>query len=286
MGQVFDDIGDYPRPGHLEDLAFLLDHGVKVTMMYGDRDFACNWLGGEDVSLAINYTGSAEFHGAGYTDIRVNDTYIGGQVRQSGNLSFSRVFQAGKKASPFLLFILQPVTKVQTAESLTNDNRSGHEVPSYQGEASYRIFQRALGDLDIATGTTSTGAKSLYATEGPPNTWHFKNELPPPFLNFCYLYSARALCTEEQIEAIKNGTAEIRSWIVVDKNSTLMFPDVVGAVGGGIDETPSGKTTPASLVAHTAKPLTDDATEELGDDDDQKALYPAYFDTSMQVIQG
>ncbi len=103
---MFDEIGDYPRPGHLEDLAFLLDHGVKVTMMYGDRDFACNWLGGEAVSLAINYTGTAGFHGAGYTDIRVNDTYIGGQVRQSGNLSFSRVFQAGKRSSSLLCLIL------------------------------------------------------------------------------------------------------------------------------------------------------------------------------------
>ena len=95
VGSVFHDIGDYPRPGHMDDLTFLLEHGIKVTMMYGDRDFACNWIGGEAISLAINYTGTAQFHQSGYTDIRVNDTYVGGQVRQSGNLSFSRVYEAG-----------------------------------------------------------------------------------------------------------------------------------------------------------------------------------------------
>jgi carboxypeptidase C (cathepsin A) len=103
VGRVFHEIGDYPRPGHLEDLTFLLENGIKVTMMYGDRDFACNWIGGEAISLAINYTGTAGFHSAGYTDIRVNDTYVGGQVRQNGNLSFSRVYEAGKRRSCVLL---------------------------------------------------------------------------------------------------------------------------------------------------------------------------------------
>ena len=34
---------------------------VSVAMLYGDRDYACNYLGGEAVSLAINYTGKAGF---------------------------------------------------------------------------------------------------------------------------------------------------------------------------------------------------------------------------------
>lgn len=39
----FDKHGDMPRGGYLEDLAHLLDNGVKVHLVYGDRDFACNW---------------------------------------------------------------------------------------------------------------------------------------------------------------------------------------------------------------------------------------------------
>lgn len=34
--------GDMARGGYLEALADLLDHGVKVHLVYGDRDFACN----------------------------------------------------------------------------------------------------------------------------------------------------------------------------------------------------------------------------------------------------
>jgi len=37
---AFDGIGDYARGGYLEDLAYILDQGIKVTMVYGDRDFA------------------------------------------------------------------------------------------------------------------------------------------------------------------------------------------------------------------------------------------------------
>jgi carboxypeptidase C (cathepsin A) len=34
-------IGDYVRPGWLEDIAYLLDEGIKVQLMFGDRDYAC-----------------------------------------------------------------------------------------------------------------------------------------------------------------------------------------------------------------------------------------------------
>jgi carboxypeptidase C (cathepsin A) len=37
-------MGDYPRPGWIEDLAFLLDNDIKVTLMYADADFACNCI--------------------------------------------------------------------------------------------------------------------------------------------------------------------------------------------------------------------------------------------------
>lgn len=37
--------GDYLRPGWTDDLSYLLESGIKVTMVYGDRDFACNWIG-------------------------------------------------------------------------------------------------------------------------------------------------------------------------------------------------------------------------------------------------
>jgi carboxypeptidase C (cathepsin A) len=95
VSRAFRSIGDYPRPGWKEDLADLLEDGIKVTLVYGDRDYACNWYGGELLSLAIPYANATSFAEAGYVDLVVNDTYIGGQTRQYGNLSFTRVYEAG-----------------------------------------------------------------------------------------------------------------------------------------------------------------------------------------------
>ena len=96
---AFTNVGDYARSdirgGYLQDIAYVLDNGIKVALIYGDRDYACSWIGGEQVSLAVNHSQAAAFHDAGYADITVNASYVGGQVRQHGNFSFSRVYQSG-----------------------------------------------------------------------------------------------------------------------------------------------------------------------------------------------
>ncbi|KXS95057.1 hypothetical protein AC578_3887 [Pseudocercospora eumusae] len=87
--------GDFARPGWNRKLAYLWQRGIKVAFVYGDKDYICKWIGGEAVSLAIDYTGTAKCHAAGYAKIVDNDSYIGGQVRQYDYLSFSGVFQTG-----------------------------------------------------------------------------------------------------------------------------------------------------------------------------------------------
>ncbi|KAF3067462.1 Carboxypeptidase S1 like protein B [Daldinia childiae] len=217
VAYAFRAIGDYPRPGWIEDLSFLLENGIKVHLMYGDRDFACNWIGGEAVSLAVNYTNTEKFHDAGYTDIVINDTYIGGQVRQYGNFSFSRVYEAG------------------------------HEVPAYQPETAYKMFYRALFNKDIATGTVDLVEAVEYATEGPDDTWAIKNEDPPDHLHFCFIYDT-STCTEEQIESVLNGTAVIIKGIIKDKNSTQLFPEFFG------DEDDDGNSQGNSSSSATPSP--------------------------------
>lgn len=207
VSQAFRSIGDYPRPGWLEDLSYLLDTGgVKVALVYGDRDFACNWIGGEAVSLAVNYSQTQSFHNAGYVPIHTNDTYVGGQVRQFGNLSFSRVYE------------------------------SGHEVPAYQPETAYRIFHRALFNKDIATGQVDTanssgsgsGSGTMYGTSStaPKDTWAIKNKLPAQPLWVCYTWAIGDTCTEEQAEALQNGTAVVKDWILENKNSSALYPGI------------------------------------------------------------
>ncbi|RMZ16090.1 hypothetical protein D0862_01388 [Hortaea werneckii] len=199
VSSAFRSIGDYVRPGWIEDLAYLLENGIKVTLAYGDRDYACNWYGGELLSLAINYTHTADFHAAGYEDIQTNTSYVGGQVRQYGNLSFSRVYQAG------------------------------HEIPSYQPETAYRIFMRALFNRDIATGEQSTGGEGeTYSTTGPSDTLAITNEPPAQPVQFCYTLDAGSTCTEAELERLSEGSAIVDHFILVDCNSTQLFPDVVG----------------------------------------------------------
>ena len=177
--------GDMYRGGMLENLGYILSHGIKVAMMYGDRDYACPWQGGELASLAIPYAHSDSFASVGYAPLLVNESYIGGLVRQYGNLSFSRVYQAG------------------------------HEVPSYQPETAYRIFMRAMFNTDIATGLLPLS--DTLTTVGPKDTRHIKNELleeerPKPV---CYILTPAATCERDVYETVRNGTAIVKDWIVV-----------------------------------------------------------------------
>lgn len=189
VGDGFSSTGDYPRAdvhGYLNDISYVLDSGIKVALVYGDRDYACNWMGGEDVSLAIDYSKAASFRAAGYSPIRTNSSYTGGQVRQHGNFSFARVYQAG------------------------------HEVPAYQPQTAYELFHRALFNRDLATGKVNTARNSSYSTTGPRSTWQFKNSLPDIPDPVCYILSLEATCTEDQIASVLNHTATIKDYIVTD----------------------------------------------------------------------
>ncbi|KAL1982279.1 hypothetical protein VTN96DRAFT_1588 [Rasamsonia emersonii] len=191
--------GDIARPdllGYLDDLAYILESGIKVTLVYGDRDYACNWIGGEKVSLEVNYTGADNFRSAGYANLQTNSSYVGGQVRQYGNFSFTRVYEAG------------------------------HQVPAYQPETAYQIFNRSLSNLDIATGKISTIENPTYKTEGPSTTWDIKNEIPPMPAPTCYILALKETCTDDQAQSVINGSALVRDYIVVDGNSQdLFFPN-------------------------------------------------------------
>ncbi|KAF2715244.1 alpha/beta-hydrolase [Pleomassaria siparia CBS 279.74] len=221
VSQAFRGIGDYPRPGWKEDLAYLLEEGIKVTLVYGDRDYACNWYSGEQVSLAIEYTDTEKFHAAGYAPVVTNDTYVGGQVRQYGNLSFTRVYEAG------------------------------HEVPAYQPETAYRIFQRALFNLDIATGEVNTIENPTYGTSGPVKVDDIKNEIIKLPGSQCYVLD-RDQCTDEQWATVEDGTALVKNWVVIDANTTFLFPELNGTRPSGAPSTTSS-VPPASTGAATGR---------------------------------
>lgn len=181
---------DGARGGLVEDIAYILDHRVRVAMMYGDRDYACNWVGGEASSLKVPWSHQTDFSEAGYSPLVVSPVYSGGLTRQWGNFSFTRVYQAG------------------------------HMVPSYQPEPAYHVFMRAIRGRDIATGTVNlqevAASGEQYFTKGPTDTWFMPSDVLPAPPAECYVLDL-GRCTDEEIEWIIDGTAIVKDWIVVGR---------------------------------------------------------------------
>ncbi|GAC74876.1 serine carboxypeptidases [Moesziomyces antarcticus T-34] len=135
VSNAFSNTGDDGREsGTIEDVRSLLDQGVQVVMYAGDADYNCNWLGGEAVADRVQHKG---FDQAGYADLKTSDGVAHGQVKQSGQFSFVRIYE------------------------------SGHEVPFYQPLASLEMFERILNGTDLATGTRKVSKGSSYTTNGP-----------------------------------------------------------------------------------------------------------------------
>jgi hypothetical protein len=133
----------------------------------------------------MNYPSAAAFRSAGYSNIESNASYVGGLVRQHGNVSFSRVFEAG------------------------------HSVAYHQPETVYQIFRRAIFGRDIATGNITITAGSNYSSTGPANVRGIKKTAPESPDSICLLYQATNTCTLEQQLALANGTAVVKDYVVV-----------------------------------------------------------------------
>lgn len=161
--------GDYERTAMVPKLAALLNSGVRIGLMYGDRDYICNWLGGEAVSLALAAEAgglyASRFARAGYAPIIVNESYIGGVVRQLGNLSFSRIYQAG------------------------------HSMPAYQPETAFQVFARIILGTSVSTGEAISLA--YYNTSGPISATQSLS-LPPRPRQTCWIRNMPYSCTDEQ----------------------------------------------------------------------------------------
>ncbi|PTB64899.1 serine carboxypeptidase [Trichoderma citrinoviride] len=175
----------------IDAVGYLLDHGVKVHMMYGDRDYACNWIGGERASLAVPYSHADDFARAGYAPL-ITDKGVAGLTRQYGNYSFSRVFQAG------------------------------HMVPSYQPEAAYEIFMRATFNRDIPTGLLPV--RDDLSTDGPSDTWHVRHEPPEAPAPRCYILAPQT-CVSELWEKVVAGTARVKDWYAEEEAEEEQFSE-------------------------------------------------------------
>lgn len=181
----FGQTGDIARGGNIARLADLLMKGVRVGLIYGDRDYICNWYGGEAVSLGVAALAgndySTKFPTAGYAPIIVNDSYIGGVVRQYGNLSFSRVYQAG------------------------------HAVAWYQPETAFQIFARIIMGKSVSTGASVD--LSLYNTTGPANATQTA-KLPKQPKQTCYVRAFQGTCDKDDLKLVTEGRGVVINGIL------------------------------------------------------------------------
>jgi cathepsin A (carboxypeptidase C) len=72
----------------------ILEAGVDTLVYSGDKDFICNWRGGEKWTHDIAWTGHADFADASYNDWTVGSK-AAGALKEYKNLKFLRVFDAG-----------------------------------------------------------------------------------------------------------------------------------------------------------------------------------------------
>ena len=144
---AFQQTGDQGWPNFIADLEEILSYPVRVTLIYGDADYICNWFGGEAISLAANHSDAHRFRSAGYVPFVVDGREFG-ETRQVGNFSFTRVYQAG------------------------------HEVPFYQPAAALQLFNRTLEGVDIPQGLRLAGKD--FETHGEPTATHTQSSVALP----------------------------------------------------------------------------------------------------------
>ncbi|OAP60446.1 hypothetical protein AYL99_05448 [Fonsecaea erecta] len=148
--------GDSFRQAGLGNIEYALAHGVKVSFVFGDRDYRCPWTGGEMTAHAARWAHQAAFAAtAGYEPIQgiSSPGAKQGVVKQFGALSFSRILDAG------------------------------HAVSAYAPEAVYRVFERVMFGKDVATGLRDVGPE--YHTAGPSESWAWRNKLPSDLPRTC-----------------------------------------------------------------------------------------------------
>ena len=192
---AFTSTGDYERRALIPEIAKLLNNGIRVGLMYGDRDYICNWLGGEAMSLAVAAQASgsyaANFPAAGYAPIITNSSYIGGVVRQYGNFSFSRIYDAG------------------------------HSVPAYQPETAFQVFARIMTGTSVSTGAAVD--LSLYNTTGPLNATH-TTSLPASPSATCWLRNIPETCTDDEKKQIIGNEGVIINGVLYSASSNWIDP--------------------------------------------------------------
>ena len=157
-------------------------------------------------------TYASAWNQAGYDDIVVNTSYVGGAVRQYGNFSFSRIYDAG------------------------------HLVPFYQPETAFTVFTRIIDGTDLSTGELINA--SNFSSSGPTNATHTNSAPSKSPTTTCWLRSVNDTCTSDQIEEIAAGKGMVGAGVWYSNSKQYSAPS--SSVTAGKPGTPISRSSTSS----------------------------------------
>ena len=108
--------------------------------------------------------------------------YVSGAVREFGNLSFSRIYNAG------------------------------HLVPAYQPETAFTVFTRVIEGVDVGLGVSID--LSTFGTEGDANATH-TNNAPPMHNPTCFVRTVNETCSTDQRNVLAKWRRCNHQWRIV-----------------------------------------------------------------------
>ena len=109
-------LGDWMTNLMPQVASILDDSEVQVLVYSGDKDWICNWRGGEAWTEATKWASKDDFNSAQYVDWNVNGE-AAGSMRQFGDLHFLKVFNAGH-----MVPMNQPVNALAMLKMFVNND--------------------------------------------------------------------------------------------------------------------------------------------------------------------
>ncbi|CRK17851.1 hypothetical protein BN1723_011418 [Verticillium longisporum] len=148
---AFSRTGDNARGPLLPRLAALLDSGVRVGLVYGDRDYICNWRGGEAAANALAGQARAPygqlFTEAGYAPIIAGHAVPAFQPETAFQI-FARIVMG---------------TSLSTGDAVCSDDEV-EMLRKDEGVIINGVLYASEGDWPLATRTTTSSVKAGAAT--------------------------------------------------------------------------------------------------------------------------
>lgn len=96
-----------------DKVSYLIDSKVKVLVYSGDKDFICNWRGGEAWTNQVKWDKQSEFQGANYTVYQDAAGNKIGEYKKVDNFVFLRVYDAGH---------MVPMDQPRNAQTMIHDH--------------------------------------------------------------------------------------------------------------------------------------------------------------------